>query len=371
MAIGDEACALAAHHHRQLGVRLQLDKSEDHLSASAFQIARPADVGLFVKARLQFHKRSDRLASLRRLHQGAHDGAVGGRAIERLLDGHDIGIARCLRQKLHHHIEGFVRVVDDEVFLLDGGEAIARIVAHALGIARIIGDELQFRPVERNDFRQLVKRKHTVMREGFVSRHVQLFSHESRQIFRRARIHLQPDHAAATTSLQRAFKEANEVFGLFLQLKIAVPDHAEIALPEHAITGKQAARLLRYQRLQRHKPRDVIACIGQADEALNLLRQTHKRVQALAVGLIRQSERDGETKIGDEGKRMRWINRQRRQDRENLGEKIFIEPSAGARRQTCEIADDDNPGLAKLPAQIPPALLLRCRQHAHAVADLR
>jgi len=32
---------------------------------------------------------------------------------------------------LHHHVEGFVGVVDDQVLLPDGGEAIAGMVADA------------------------------------------------------------------------------------------------------------------------------------------------------------------------------------------------------------------------------------------------
>ena len=137
MAIGDQRAALAPHHHRQLGVGLQFDEAEHDLRAGALEIARPADVGLLVEARLQLDQRGDRLAGLGRLDQRAHDRAVGRGAIERLLDRDDVGIARRLRQELHDHVEGFVGVVDDEVLLADGGEAIAAIVAHALGKARL------------------------------------------------------------------------------------------------------------------------------------------------------------------------------------------------------------------------------------------
>ncbi len=36
-------------------MRLQLDEAEHHLHTRLLEIARPADVGLLVKARLQFH----------------------------------------------------------------------------------------------------------------------------------------------------------------------------------------------------------------------------------------------------------------------------------------------------------------------------
>ena len=77
-------------------------------------------------------------------------GDVRRGAVERLLDGDDVGIARRLLQELHHHVEQFVGVVDDEVLLADGREAVAAVVADALGKARIVGHEFEVRPVERS-----------------------------------------------------------------------------------------------------------------------------------------------------------------------------------------------------------------------------
>ena len=69
----DSRCAsrprLAAHHHRHLGVGLELDEAVDHLHAGAFQVARPADVGLLVEAGLDLDQRGDGLAGLGRLDQ--------------------------------------------------------------------------------------------------------------------------------------------------------------------------------------------------------------------------------------------------------------------------------------------------------------
>ena len=59
--VGRQAAALAAHHHRQLGVGLQFDESVDHLHAGAFEVARPADVGFLVEPRLQLDQRGHRL----------------------------------------------------------------------------------------------------------------------------------------------------------------------------------------------------------------------------------------------------------------------------------------------------------------------
>ena len=124
--------ALPAHDQPQLGVGLQLDEAVDHVHARAFQVARPADVGGLVEARLQLHHGGHGLAGVRGLHQRPHDRAVVGGAVERPLDGHDVGIGHSLAQELHHHVEGLVGVVDDEVLLADRREAVAVELADAL-----------------------------------------------------------------------------------------------------------------------------------------------------------------------------------------------------------------------------------------------
>ena len=136
MDIGVQVSALAAHHQADLGVGLERDEAIDHLHAGAFQVARPFDVGGFVETGLEFDQRGDRLARLRRLDQGADDGAVVAGAIERLLDRHHIRIGRGLAQELHHRVEALERMMDDKVLLADGGETVAAMVADALGKAR-------------------------------------------------------------------------------------------------------------------------------------------------------------------------------------------------------------------------------------------
>ena len=76
-------------------------------------------------------------------------------AVERLLDRQHVGVARGLAQELHHHVEALERVVDQDVLLADGGEAVAAVVADALGEARLEGLELQVRPVRRDQLGQL------------------------------------------------------------------------------------------------------------------------------------------------------------------------------------------------------------------------
>ena len=149
MHIGRERAALAPHHQRQLGVGLEFDEAVHDLHAGAFEVARPADIGLLVEARLQLDQRGDRLAGFGGLDQRPHDRAVGGGAVERLLDGDDIGIARRLLQELHDHVEGFVGMMDDQILLPDRGEAVAAVIADAFGKARIVGHEFEIGTVDR------------------------------------------------------------------------------------------------------------------------------------------------------------------------------------------------------------------------------
>ena len=129
----------------------ELDEAEHHLHAGAFEVARPANVRLFVEARLELDERRDRLAGFGSLRQRLDDRAIGRRAIERLLDRDDIRIARSLIEELHHHIEGFVRVMDNQIFLPDRREAVAGVVADALGETRVIWDEFEVRPVDARE----------------------------------------------------------------------------------------------------------------------------------------------------------------------------------------------------------------------------
>ena len=62
--------------------------------------------------------RADRLHRRSGSQQGGSDRLRAG-AVEGLLDRQHVGIARRLAQELHHHIEGFVGVVDDDVLFVD------------------------------------------------------------------------------------------------------------------------------------------------------------------------------------------------------------------------------------------------------------
>ena len=147
VAVGDELAPLAPHDQAELGVGLELDEAVDHLDAGAFKVARPFDVGLLVEAGLELDHGGDRLAGLGRVLQRLDDRRCLAGAVERPFDRHHVGIGRRLPQELQHDVERLVGVMDDDVLLADGGEAIAVMLADALGEAADEGLELEVRPV--------------------------------------------------------------------------------------------------------------------------------------------------------------------------------------------------------------------------------
>ncbi len=348
---------------------LELDEAENDLRAGAFEIPRPADIRLFVEPRLQFDQRRHGLAGFGSFDQSAHDRAIGGRSIKRLLDGDDIGIARRLGDELDDDVERFVRVVNDEIFLFDRRETIAAIVAHALGKARIIGLELQLGAVEGDEFAELVESEHAVENEDFLGRDGELACHETAQGLRHMRVDLQPDDRAAPAPLQRCFEEENEILGFFLDFEIAVADHPEKALAVHCIAGKQARDLHSDQIFEHHETRRTrLQGFRQAQETLDLGGQADKGIEATPIGGACQLESHAEAEIGNEREGMRWIDCKRCQDRENVHLEMVFEPFLLVLRQIRRIDDDDARRLEIL-AQLAPAELLFDGQDRHPLAE--
>ncbi len=365
---GGEPHAFAAHDHRKLAMRLELDEAEDDLRAGALQVARPADIGLLVEARFQFDKGRDGLARFRRFGERAHDRAVVGGAIERLLDGDHIGITRRLLQELDDDVEGFIRVMNGEVFLLDRQETVAAIIAHALGKARIVGLELEIGPVQRHEFGEIVEREHPVDLKRFIRRHVQFIGDERTQRLRHVGRDFEANDGAPAATFQRRLEEEHQILGLLLDFQIAVANDPEEPLPAQEIAGEKPLRVHGDERLERHEPLARAPCARQLNEAFDLGRQTHERLQCLSIPRPNQLQRQCEAKVGNEGKGMRRINRERRQHREDSVEEMVLEPLALRLRQLGRL-ENDNADFGDLAAQLAPAPQLLVCEPDDALAD--
>ncbi len=259
-------------------------------------------------------------------------------------------------------------MVDDQILLPDGGEAIAAVVADALRIARIVRHEFEIGAVELGELRQIVEREHAVDQEHLVVGDRQRALHEAAQFRRHRGVELEPDHRAAPALLERGLVQPHQVFGLFLDFNFRVADGAEGALPLDRVAGEQPADEQRGRLLERDQPDAVVGAARQLDEALDLLRHADQRVHRLAVAHARKLQRDREAEIGNERERMRRIDGERRQQRKHVGEEMLLQPGALGLLEIRAV-DQRHAGGGQRRPQFQPALLLIAGELRDRLAD--
>ena len=122
-------------------------------------------------------------------------------------------------------------------------------------------------------------------------------------------------------------------------------------------SDEQAGRLL-----ERDDPRSRGA-VGsrQSDEALDLVGNADERIHGLAIAGTGERERDREAEIGDERKRMRRVDGERRKQREDLAQEVVFQPGPFLSRHLRPV-DQHDALLGQHPAELEPALLLVGRQ---------
>src|SRR5512139_2556704 len=132
-------------------------------------------------------------------------------------------------------------MVDDEIFLTNGGETVAAMIANALRIARIVGDEFEIGPVEFIELRQIAKREHAIDQENLIVGDRERALHETTQLRRNRGVKLEPDHGAAPPPLERGLEQPHQVFRLLLDFYFRVADGTKRAMPLECVAGKQSA----------------------------------------------------------------------------------------------------------------------------------
>ena len=127
--------------------------------------------------------------------------------------------------------------------------------------------------------------------------------------------------------LQQDLEFMDEVFGLFLDLDIAIPDNSEDAMPQRAIARKQHVHEGRDDALEAHEADRLTIPVRQANEARREGRHGHKADHRFASALRRQLESDGKAEIWNEWKWMGRIDRLRRQDWKDMAFKMITQPA--------------------------------------------
>ena len=328
------------------------------MGARTLQPPRLADVGGLVEARLQFHQRGHRLAVLGRLAKRFHDGRVARGAVERLLDRHHVGIERRLAQEAHHHVEGLVGVVQQHVLLLDRLEHVAFVVLHPFGHPRGEAGPQEVRAVVEHQLLEVGHADHPVELDHLVLADQQLTHDDAAQLLGRAGGDRQPHHLAAAAPLERHLELAHQIFGLFLDLDIAVAQHAEAEVVLHPVAREEAFDVQQQHVLEEDEALRALAC-GQVDETGDLMRDRQQRLPGPAVALALEFEREAVAHVGDEGEGVRRVDGQRREHREDLLEKlslqelevlrlqIFAHHEADARRFQLELQGSEHPLLLR------------------------
>src|SRR5258707_11872985 len=260
-------------------------------------------------------------------------------------------------------------MVDHEIFLTDGRETVAGVIADAFGIPRIVRHEFEIRPIQTHQLRQFVEREHAVDQENLVIGAGHRPLHEPTQLHRHGGFELESDDRSAPSALEDRLELAHQIFRLFLDLDLGIANDAEGALPLDRVTGEKAGDEKPDQLFERDRS-DNRRSLGtrQADEAVDLVRHTDERVHRLAVARARKVERDGEAEVGNERKWMRGIDAERGEQRENLPKEMVFEPGLLFFRHVRPFDQHDALLGQHLP-QLAPALLLIACQHADGLSD--
>ena len=259
-------------------------------------------------------------------------------------------------------------MVDDDVLLADGGEAVAAVIADALGEAGDIGLELQIAALVEDQLSEVRQAQHAVDDDEVGRVEVELIGDELAQVVGHRLGAFHVDDAAAAAALEQRLEQQHQVFGFFLHFDIAVAQHAEDARADDLVAGEELLQIEHHDFFERQEAHRTPS-VGQADEALQLRRDRHQRGDGLAVLGADQARGQGEAEIGDEGKGMRRIDGERGQHRENLLAEMLVEPGAVGVGDLVGL-DHRDAGLAQLGAHRRPHRLLVGDQQLGHLVDL-
>src|SRR4030088_2099909 len=129
---------------------------------------------------------------------------------------------------------------NDQIVFTAGGKAMMPLIANALGIARIVRNEFEIRPLgQAQELGELVERQHAVDLKDLIVGTCERPLHEDLQIGGHGGFELEPDDRPTPAALEHRLKLAHEVFCLFLDLDLGITDDAEGALALERVTGKE------------------------------------------------------------------------------------------------------------------------------------
>ncbi len=330
MAVVAQHPLLLADHEGELAVRLESDEAVHDVHARLLELARPDDVVGLVEARLHLDESENLLAGLCRVDERLDDRAVARRAVQRLLDGQNVGILRrLLEEALHTRRERLVGVVHEHIRLADRGEDVA-----ALGVvARLEGER----------------------RRGQVRRVVQIGAIDARQIEQAAQVErprqavdlllgdvefvhqelecevvhvvgdLEADGRSEAPAHELGLERLDEVLGLvLLDHEILVAREAERVMIEHLHPREQVAEVVGDEVLERQIPHPVVVA-RDLNEPREHGRHLQPRELLTAGSGVADADRQVQRQPGDVREGVRRVDRERHEHGEDLGLEVGVE----------------------------------------------
>ena len=107
------------------------------MAAGLFQLLGPEDVIFLVKPGLQLHQHGNLFPVFRRRSQSRDDGGISADPVKGLLDGQHIWILCRRPDEIHHRIEAFIGMHQQDISLPDIGEDIVVIHQRRYWLGRV------------------------------------------------------------------------------------------------------------------------------------------------------------------------------------------------------------------------------------------
>ena len=325
--VAAQARPLAAHDEGGLRVGLEADQAVHDVGAGLLELARPDDVRLLVEAGLDLDQDDDLLAPLGGPDEVAHDRRVAARPVERHLDRQDLGVVRGLGDEaLDARGEALVRVVDEEVAGPDRAEHVGRLVVverheparHDRRPAR----RLQVLPIEVRELGDAGEVEHPADLVAVVLREADAAQEDVPGRGRHRALDLEADGLAEAAPAKLLLDGEQEVVRLVLldrQVGVA-GDPEEVRLEDlHAAEQEVQVGLDDLVEQDERRRSDL-------DEAGQDLGHLDPGEPALAGLRVAHADRDREAERADVRERVAGVDREGRQDREDLVDEPLAQP---------------------------------------------
>ncbi len=365
MHVAADTVAFAAHDEHDLGVRLEADEPVHHVHALALEGLGPADVALFVEARLELEEDGHLLAVGGGLHQRVDDRRVAAHAVERGLDGQHVGVVGGGAHEVHDRVERVVGVVQQDVPLADGGEDVGLLGAvqhRRRGLhQRLIR---QVGAVDALEVPEAAEAEGRLDRVDVLLAQLEVLAEDAADALRHVLVDGDADHRAEPPPAHEALDGLEQVVGLeLLDGELGVAGHAEGVRLEDLHTREEGLEVRGDDLLEPGEPllrrlAGILALFcrcavrrGHGHQAGQRRARHLDAGEALLPALVAHQHGEVVAHVGDVREGPPGVEGERREHREDLLGKVCVESRllGGVERS---VVDDVDAGGVELRAQL-------------------